>query len=112
MRDDHARFVILFQERGEMLDTGAVEIIGRLIKKKQVRILDECGREKEACLLAARERFDYLFMRRMEMHHLEYGIYLGIDVIVLLRKTFLEEFAHSERQVFGQHHLMRERDGK
>ncbi len=56
--NDQTGFLIVNKKLCEVFDTGFVEIVGRLIKKQDVRILNKCRGQKQACLLTTGKGFD------------------------------------------------------
>ncbi len=56
MRDHEAGLLRVGEVLCEMMDASRVKVVGWLVKKQQVRVLDERRGEQEPCLLASRER--------------------------------------------------------
>ena len=95
-----------------MLDAGLVEIVGRLVKQKQVRVLYERLREQEARLLAAGKGSYLFFERRVQIDRLKHLFYLRVYGVDFFGKYALKKLAYRQLHFTRGDNLAAGRDGQ
>lgn len=113
MRNHDYRILGALQKCFKVIDPFFVEIVRRLVKKQDVRILDEGRREKQARLLPSRECLHDPLERCSQIHRIQYFRYLPIDVEHgLVREIPIEERLDGQLLIVLLHHLESGRHGE
>ena len=109
--NDEHRLLILDQELRQVSDTLIVEIVGRFIKKKDVRILDERRGQKQARLLPARKLPHLLLERRhRQIDRVQDACDEFREIPLLLRKELPEKFLYRILELFARDGLSTDGD--
>ena len=109
--NDEHRLLILDQELRQVSDTLIVEIVGRFIEKKDVRILDERRGQKQARLLPAR-KLPHLFLERRhrQIDRVQDACNKFREIPLLLRKELPEKFLYRILELFARDGLSTDGD--
>jgi hypothetical protein len=91
--NDNACFFVINEEFGEMLDARLIKVIGRLVEKKEVGLLDKGGREKKPGLLSAGKRFYHSVVGRVQIDDFKRLVDKRVDVVCFFGKAFFKKFA-------------------
>ena len=112
MGNDDNGFLVFDKKVGEVLNASRIKIICWFVEQQNVRLLNQCRREKQSRLLSARKAADF-FLENVrtgkmtgQVHDLKHGSDARIDVVYFLLKAGLKKFAHSPIHPLSRNDLL------
>src|SRR3990167_10663902 len=94
-----------------MINAVLIQIIGRLVKQENIRILDKRVGEEKPGLLAAGKFADIFVQRQIKMHDIKNIFDEFVQIVFFLVKSGGKIFPHRKSERFFGHHLASHSNG-